>query len=311
MLEILVGLFIFVKNLSPMAKGDNLVRFDWAIKRLLRNKTDHTILNGFLSSLLGETIRIEKILESDDILEFEENKYNRVDMLAEDSRGRKIVIEVQNETEDSYFHRMLFSTSKILNDFLRSGSDYDNIAKVYCINIVYINLGEGSDYVYKGKTEFHGLHNGEKLKLSKKLQDKVNLRHISDIFPEYYILKVRDFEKVSKTPLDQWMYFLKHSELPEKADAPGLQEAAETLRITSLTREERREYEKYIDNMISLEAVVDSAWSDGHYKGKEEGIVEGEKRKEIEIARKMIKSGMELSVISSFTGLSEEELKNI
>jgi hypothetical protein len=38
-----------------MIKG-NYIRFDWAIKRLLRNKADFVVVNGFISSLLGEPV---------------------------------------------------------------------------------------------------------------------------------------------------------------------------------------------------------------------------------------------------------------
>ena len=293
-----------------MGREDNLVRFDWAIKRLLRHKTDHTILNGLLSSLLGQPIRIQKMLESEGNKDFEENKSNRVDMLAEDATGKKIIIEVQNETEDSYFHRMLFGTSKVVNDFLESGQGYGEVSKVYSINIVYFKLGEGSDYVYHGKTEFKGLHDGDILQLSPKLKEKFRVNAVSEIFPEYYILKANDFNRLSKTPLDQWMYFLSHSKLPEGADAPGLKEAAKELRIASLSKEQRREYEKYIDNMLSLEDVVESAWSSGHFEGKAEGRAEGEEIKAWEMAEIMIKDGMTLDLVAKYTNLPLEDLKN-
>lgn len=298
-----------------MAKTDELVRFDWAIKRLLRHKADHTILNGFLSSLLGEPIKILHMLESEGNRDFEENKSNRVDMLAEDSFGRKILIEVQNETEDSYFHRMLFGTSKIINDYLQKGEKYDNISKVFSINIVFFNLGEGSDYVYKGKTEFYGIHNGSLLELSPKMREKYKIGNVSDIFPEYYILKITDFDKVAVTPLDQWMYFLKHSKLPQNADAPGLKEAEKELKYATLSPEQRKDYEKYIDNMISLEAVMESAWYDGHYEGKAEGRAEGraegEREQALKTAKILLREKLPIEIIMKSTGLTEEEIKNI
>ena len=256
-----------------MAIEDQLVRFDWAIKRLLRHKADHTVLEGFLTSLLGEKIKIEKILESESNREYEENKSNRVDLLAEDAHGRKILIEVQNETEDSYFHRMLFGTSKVIAEYLKKGEDYDKITKVYSINIVYFKIGIGSDYIYRGTTEFRGLHNDEPFELPEHIQGKYKVEKVSDLFPEYYILMANDFDKVAKTPIDQWMHFLSHSELPTNADAPGLREAAEQLRFATLTPEQRRDYDSYIDNMVSLEAIVESAL----YRGRYEGIAQGRK----------------------------------
>ena len=290
-----------------------LVRFDWAIKRLLRHKTDHTILNGFLTSLLGKEIRIEKILESEGNKEYEENKSNRVDVLAETSDGKKIIIEIQNETEDSYFHRMLFGTSKTVNEFLKSGQGYGDVSKVYSINIVYFKLGEGSDYVYHGKTEFRGLHDNDVLELSPKLKEKFRVEKVYEIFPEYYILKANDFNKLSKVHLDQWIYFLSNSRLPDNADAPGLREAERELRVATLTPELKRDYDRYIDNMRSLEDVVDSAWSSGHFEGKaegrEEGRAEGREEEKWNNARKMHSKGFDIETINEITGLPLDELK--
>ena len=289
-----------------MLQDDNIVRFDWAIKRLLRHKSDHTILNGFLTSLLGEPIRIVRMLESEGNREYEENKSNRVDMLAETGNGRKILIEVQIENEDSYFHRMLFGTSKIIAEYLKSGKGYEDVAKVYSVNIIYFRLGEGSDYVYHGKTEFRGLHDGDLLSLSPKLKEKFKKEEVYEIFPEYYILKANDFDRLAVTPLDQWMYFLKESELPEGANAPGLLEAAKELRLSRLTPEQRRDYERYIDDMRSLEDVVDTAWSSGHFEGRAEGLAEGK----CEMAENLYKLGVDFETISKASGISIEELKS-
>ena len=51
-------------------KGDesmasNYIRFDWAMKRLLRNKANFAVLEGFLTTLLNEKIVIQTLLESE------------------------------------------------------------------------------------------------------------------------------------------------------------------------------------------------------------------------------------------------------
>ena len=58
-----------------------LIRFDWAVKKLLRNKANFVVLEGFLSELLFDDIKIQKILESESNQETENDKYNRVDIL--------------------------------------------------------------------------------------------------------------------------------------------------------------------------------------------------------------------------------------
>ena len=55
-----------------------LIRFDWAVKKLLRNKANFVVLEGFLSELLFDDIKIQKILESESKQDTENDKYNRV-----------------------------------------------------------------------------------------------------------------------------------------------------------------------------------------------------------------------------------------
>lgn len=316
-----------------------LIRFDWALKRLLRHKADHTILEGFLSTLLGRKIKILSMLESESNREYDENKQNRVDMLAQESDGSKILIEVQNESEDAYFHRMLFGTSRVISEYLSKGENYDRITKIYNVNIVYFNLGEGSDYVYHGTTEFRGLHNRELLRLSAHLRRKYKVEEIRDIFPEYYILRANDFDRWSKVPLDQWMYFLSTNRIPDEADAPGLREAAEELKLSRLSIEERSAYLHHMREMNSLRDMFASAREKALFEGRQEGLKEGrqeglkegrqeglkeglkeglyegerkgraEEKKELVARFKAL--GVDVSTIAQATGLSEAEISNL
>ena len=131
-----------------------LIRFDWAVKRLLRNKANFVVLEGFLSELLFDDIKIERILESEGNQEAEDDKFNRVDILTQNSKKELIVIEIQNTYESDYFHRMAYGASKALTENLGLGQAYAEIKKVISINIIYFDLGQGKDYIYKGTTHF-------------------------------------------------------------------------------------------------------------------------------------------------------------
>ena len=98
----------------------NLIRFDWAVKRLLRNKTNFGILEGFLSELIGEDIKIESILESESNQGNKYEKFNKVDLLVKNSKEELIIIEVQNNQEHDYLLRMLFGTSKLIIENIMS-----------------------------------------------------------------------------------------------------------------------------------------------------------------------------------------------
>ena len=71
-------------------------------------------------------------------------------MLAENSKGELVIIEVQNNRELDYFHRMLYGTSKAITEYMNQGDPYAKVKKVYSVNIVYFDLGQGDDYVYHG-----------------------------------------------------------------------------------------------------------------------------------------------------------------
>ncbi len=299
------------------------IRFDWAMKRMLRDKANYGVLEGLITTLLGKRIKIQKLLESESNQEHEDDKQNRVDVLAEDESGALYLIEVQNETEFAYFQRMLFGTSKLVTEYINRGQGYENIRKVYAINIVYFKLGEGSDYVYHGKTEFRGIHDNEVLRLSPFQQQKFSVDTVSDLYPEYWILKVNDFNRWSRVPLEQWIYFLNTGEIPDDADAPGLDEARQKLKLDHMTREELRAYYRHLDNVVILRDNITTARGEGKLEGRAEGIAEGrakgiaegraEGRTEAltETARKLKAMGLPAEQIAEGTGLSIEEIARL
>ena len=113
----------------------NTIRFDWAIKRLLRNKANFVILEGLLSELLGEEIKIESILKSESNKQSIDNKMNRVDVLVQNSKGELVIIEVQSNYTYDYLMRMLFGTSKLVGDNMAEGMDYSKIKKIIPVNV--------------------------------------------------------------------------------------------------------------------------------------------------------------------------------
>lgn len=275
------------------------VRFDWAMKRLLRDKANYGVLEGFLTTLLEKKIKIQKMLESESNQEDEDSEQNRVDVLAEDEHGELYLIEVQNESEVAYFQRMLFGASRLVTEYINRGQNYDRIRKIYSINIVYFNLGGGTDIVYHGKTEFRGVHNGELLSLSPFQRQTFHVSAVSDLYPEYYILKVNDFNKWSKVPLEQWIYFLNTADIPHDASAPGLDEARQKLRLSQMAKPERDAYYRHLDNMTVLKDNIFTARGEGRMEAT------------LSLARKMRAKGMEVSLIADLTGLGEEDIAKL
>ena len=274
-----------------MKNDSALVRFDWAVKRLLRNKSNFVVLEGFLSTLLGQEIRIVKMLESESNKDSVDDKFNRVDMLAEDSKGELIIIEVQNNRELDYFHRQ----------------EYGVIRKVYSINIVYFELGQGKDYVYHGRTSFKGIHYNDILQLSVRQREQFVRHEAGDIFPEYYVLRVDGFNQQAKTPLDEWIAFLKTGEIDKNSTVHGLQEARERLRIDQLDEKDRRQYYADMEAIRYQRSVIKTGW----IEGRAEGIAEGKAEQQRLIAINLKQNGVDPLIIARSTGLSIEEIEQL
>jgi len=277
--------------------GRTLVSFDWALKHLLRDKANFGVLEGVLSALLNDRITVNSVLESESNRENEMLKYNRVDLLVENGHGELCIIELQYEYEAHYFARLLFGASRCIVDHLGIGQEYSNVRKVISVSILYFLLGEGEDdYVYRGTTEFYGLHSHTRLELKPRtlaaLQDGCDpARHVN-IFPEYYLIEVERFTDLIRNPLDEWIYFFKHSEIKPEFAAPGIQEAGEKLDYLKLPDTEKQAYRRYRENLASERDVITSAHQEGYMEGVQE------------TARNLLKEGVDPELVARVTGLS-------
>jgi len=288
-----------------------LVSFDWAMKRILREKANFNILEGFLSELLKIDIKIEEILESEANQEDERNKFNRVDILAKNESSELILIEVQHSSEIDYFHRMLYGTSKLISEHISKGKGYKQVKKVYSVNIIYFDLGQGFDYLYYGKVDFKGLNRvDDSLKLSQNQIDEFKKREVYEIFPEYYIIKVNKFNDIAKNSIDEWIYFLKNEEIEDNFKARGLIEAKEKLDIMKLPKKEQLKYKKEAENRMLELSLLDTAKIEGIKEGEKVGLKKGEKQAKIEIAKNLLDI-LDIETISKKTGLSIEEIEKL
>ncbi len=273
------------------------------MKKLLRSKANFEILEVFLSELLKDNIHI---LESESNKEDARNKSNRVDLKVKNQENEIIIIEVQYEREYDYLQRILFGTSKVITEHLQEGEPYSQIVKVISVNILYFDLGYGEDYVYQGTTTFMGLHNQDVLDLSEEQQELYKSKSIWQIFPEYYFIKVNNFNDIAKDSLDEWIYFLKNEEIKEDFKARGLQKAKEQLDILKLPEQEQHAYARYSDDLHYQASMVESSYGVGRLKGRQEGREE----ERINMVTKLMDI-LDDHTIAEKTGLSLAEVQGI
>ena len=291
---------------------DKYIRFDWASKRLLRQKANFSVLEGFLTVLLNEKVTILEILESEGNQQFAEDKFNWVDIKARNSKDEIIIVEIQNTRELYYLERILYGVAKAITEHIDLGKSYEKVKKVYSISILYFDIGHGDDYLYHGQTHFIGVHTGDLLKISTKEKEAIVSKSPAEIYPEYFLIRVNEFDKVAVTPLEEWVNYLKNGVIASDTKVPGLAEAREKLRYYNMTKEERYAYDEHINAIMIQNDVLSSAklegLIEGHAEGRAEGRAEGEKEKQREIARNLKKNKVSLEIIALSTGLSIEEI---
>ena len=188
-----------------MELQDRYIRFDWAVKRLLRHKANFGVLEGFLTVLIGDDIHIVEILESEGNQQTEEDKFNRVDIKALNSKNEIVIIEIQNTRELYYLERILYGVAKAITEHISLGETYYKVKKIYSISILYFDIGYGTDYLYHGQNIFKGVHTGDFLQVSTREKDAIVPRMPSEIYPEYFLIRVNEFNKVAMTPLEEWI----------------------------------------------------------------------------------------------------------
>ena len=298
-----------------MELRDRYIRFDWAIKRLLRNKANFGVLEGLLTVLLGKEIHILDILESESSQQSEEDKFNRVDIKACDSENEIIIVEVQVTMELYYLERILYGVAKAITEHIELGHIYSEVKKVYSISILYFDIGKGNDYLYHGQNSFVGVHTGDLLQVTTKEKDAIVRRLPSEIFPEYFLIRLNEFDKVAVTPLEEWLDYLKNGHIRPDTTAPGLAEARQKLIYYNMDAAEREAYDRHVDAIMIQNDVLGTAklegLLEGRVEGRAEGRAEGEMKGCVEVARNLKKMGLPLDTIIQSTGLSVEEIDQL
>ena len=302
---------------------DKYIRFDWAIKRLLRNKANFGVLEGLLTVLLGKNIHILDILESEGNQQNENDKFNRVDIKARNDEDEIIIVEVQITRELYFLEGILYGVAKAITEHIELGHIYSEVKKIYSISILYFDIGKGSDYLYHGQNSFVGVHTGDFLQVTMKEKDALVPRLPAEIFPEYFLIRVNEFDKVAVTPLEEWIDYLKNGHIRPDTQAPGLQEARQKLIYYSMDATERAAYDRHVDAIMIQNDVLSTAKlegltegrlegrEEGRLEGREEGRLEGRMEEKRQIVYNMKSLGLSLDVIVQATGLSPEEIEQL
>ena len=267
-------------------------KVDFVFKKIFGNEKHPNILISFLNAVIKPTdlIKSVQIKNTDIEKEHIEDKYSRLDIKAITNNGEHINIEIQVKNEYNMIKRSLYYWSKMYEGQLTKGQDYDTLSRTICINIL--------DFKYLKNDNFHNCYRLKEKNTNEELTDVMELHFIE--IPK--LRKLENSEDISDM-LEAWITFIESptSELIDKLEMSSdeIKEAKEELVRLSGNDKERERYEKRFESLLEQNSLLANAER------------KGENRKAIEIAKNLIKNGLDNELIKNTTGLSLEVIKEL
>lgn len=229
-----------------MKKDKQLIRFDWAMKKLLKDKANFDILEGFLSELLSEDIRIQEVLG-------ERNEWEGDDtsVLVKNQKGESIIVNIHVSKTYEYRIYTLFGVSHaIVQNLLKD--KHTQISKVISVTIAYFDIDLEKGYLYCGTEEFNDVYKGDTLYWRYETRWSRYINELYGISPEYHLIRLNQFDDTIQNGLDEWIYFLKNDGVRETFSAKGLAAARQKLEEKNLSYEERDAYKYYLKRLRDI-----------------------------------------------------------
>lgn len=283
-------------------------KVDFVFKRIFGNEKHPDILISFLNAVMKPKDLIEsvQIRNSDIEKEHIEDKYSRLDIKAITNKGEYINIEIQVKNEYNMIKRSLYYWSKMFENQIVEGDNYNKLAKTVCINIL--------DFKYLRNEKFHNAYRLKEIITNEELTDTMEIHFIE--IPK--LRKLDDSDEISDM-LEAWVAFIQNpdSEIVGKLEMSRkeIKEAKSELVRMSGDSNERYMYEKRKESILEKVSLIESAEQKGIEKGLREGLKEGLKeggnKKAIEIAQNAINNNLDDNTIQIITGLSLEEIKEL
>jgi predicted transposase/invertase (TIGR01784 family) len=292
-----------------------LISFDYAIKYLLRDKHDYSIVEGFISALLKsigyKEVKIIALLESESNKEDDKAKRSLADLIVEDEDKHKYIIEIERSMKNSFIHKACFTTSRLIIDSIGSSQDYKQIAKVFHITLLYFPISNDNGAIYHGQTLIHEIETKEKLSVLIKNRVTKEIFDATNILPEYLYISVPQFNDRLEKEIDDWLYVLKYDDIPKEFHSSYMQQVADKLSFLKLSPEEKVSYYHYLKKLYSDRDELEAAEAIGEARGEARGVEQGMRNRNLEIAKSMLKKGFEIKVIEELTGLSRKDIKEL
>lgn len=283
---------------------------DFVFKRIFGRIENSISTKSLIESITNENIKSID-LDKNTILEKDimSDKLGILDVRAILNNNTEVDIEIQVVNQKNIEKRLLFYWSKMYIKTIEKGEEYEKLRRTIVIMI--------ADFEFKNLKDIPKYHTKWKI-----LETEYSKKVLTDDFEidilELLKVKKYDKEKNKNKSLLLWTkFFTNPEELEEKEmeENEGVKKAKEELDEISQSEHEAYLAElrlKYIrDKNAEMAFAKDEGYELGIEEGKKQGFVQGKKNTQIEIAKKLLQENIDLKIIISITGLSEDEIKSL
>ena len=236
------------------------------------------------------------------------NKDFRYDFMCRDTSGAVFIVELQKYYEAGWFRRCVSYASRAYEKQNKKGEDYAAIPPVYLIGLMGVPINHPDKDYWKDR------YVSEYTFREKECHDLLD-ETIVIIFAELVTFNKTEDECVTRQ--DRMLYILKNSGKllapPSWSDMEEYNDIFKACDIDDFSKEKREKYNTDMYDEKKLRGQLEAAHEMGREEGLEKGREEGEKLKAIQIAQKLISTGMPVEQVSQFTvlGISEVEKLNL
>ena len=255
---------------------------DVIFKTFFSRKGNEIFLIDFLEALLK--IKIEEIQIKEEVnlekLSIEE-KGGRLDLQAKLNDGIVVNIELQIKNHQDIEERTTYYSSKVISRETKRGSDYQKINKVIMINILDYELLGFDEYISETAIVLNKHREYEVLKGIK-----------------WYFIELPKFRKQNPNmneKINQWLVFLDdyNKEAVKLAEEKNDTLKKARIEMNYLTGDEEVRRLAELREKWEMDRVSEINFA------------------KLEIAKKMLKKGMDIDTIIELTGLTKKDLEEI
>ncbi|MBP3597038.1 MAG: Rpn family recombination-promoting nuclease/putative transposase [Clostridia bacterium] len=277
---------------------------DYVFKRIFGYVGNENITKNLINSIVDDihiqslTLDCKEILEQD----LKTDKFGVLDIRAIIDNNIQCNIEMQIVDRKDIENRLLFYWSKLYSKTIKLGKDYINAQKTIIILFTDYEI-KGLEKIEKYFSKWHICEDEYKnIILTKNL--------------EIYILELPKFEKYTNTnlKLNAWVKFITNPggiTMDDMENNKSLKEAKQVLQQISDDEKEQYLAEQRLMYIMDQKAIEAAGFDKGKEEGLKEGLKKGKKTKAEEIAKAMLKQNIDLTIIISCTGLTENEIKSL